>query len=36
VKVLPMYNALRFSNHMFNTKEDINKMVEQLKKLLHH
>jgi len=36
VKVLPQYNALRFSTHMFNTKEDINKMVEQLQKLLHH
>ncbi len=32
VKLLPKYNALRFSCHMFNTKADIEVMVEQLKK----
>ena len=35
IKVLPKYNALRFSMHMFNTKEDIKKLVEQLNTLLN-
>jgi isopenicillin-N epimerase len=35
IKVLPKYNALRFSMHMFNTKEDIKKLVEQLITLLN-
>jgi isopenicillin-N epimerase len=35
IKVLPKYNALRFSMHMFNTEEDINKLVEQLNILLN-
>jgi selenocysteine lyase/cysteine desulfurase len=35
IKVLPKYNALRFSMHMFNTREDIKKLVEQLNTLLN-
>jgi isopenicillin-N epimerase len=35
IKVLPKYNALRFSTHMFNTREDIKKLVEQLNTLLN-
>ncbi|MEN8251407.1 MAG: aminotransferase class V-fold PLP-dependent enzyme, partial [Bacteroidota bacterium] len=34
VKLLPKYNALRFSAHIFNTKEDIDKLTEKLEKLL--
>ncbi|MEM9721977.1 MAG: aminotransferase class V-fold PLP-dependent enzyme [Bacteroidota bacterium] len=30
VKLLPKYNALRFSCHMFNTEDDIDRMVSQL------
>ena len=35
IKVLPKYNALRFSMHMFNTRADIKKLVEQLNTLLN-
>ena len=35
IKVLPKYNGLRFSMHMFNTREDIKKLVEQLNLLLN-
>ena len=35
IKVLPKNNALRFSMHMFNTREDIKKLVEQLNTLLN-
>jgi selenocysteine lyase/cysteine desulfurase len=34
IKLLPRYNALRFSTHMFNNQDDIEQMVEQLKLLL--
>lgn len=30
VKLLPKYNALRFSTHIFNSKEEIDRMVEML------
>ncbi len=32
VKSLPKYNALRLSNHIFNTKEDVDKTIAGLKK----
>jgi isopenicillin-N epimerase len=35
IKVLPKYNALRFSMHMFTTRDDIKKLVEQLDILLN-
>lgn len=35
IKLLPKYNALRFSMHMFNTQDDIKKLVEQLNTLLN-
>jgi selenocysteine lyase/cysteine desulfurase len=35
IKLLPKYNALRFSMHMFNTREDIKKLVGQLNTLLN-
>jgi selenocysteine lyase/cysteine desulfurase len=35
IKVLPKYNALRFSMHMFTTRDDIKKLVEQLDHLLN-
>jgi len=34
VKSLPKYNALRFSNHVFNTKEDVDRLIDGLKKYL--
>lgn len=34
VKVLPKYNALRFSTHLFNSTEDIDKLIEELKRFL--
>ncbi|MEZ4991221.1 MAG: aminotransferase class V-fold PLP-dependent enzyme [Saprospiraceae bacterium] len=34
IKLLPKYNALRFSLHLFNTKEDVNKMMEVLEELM--
>jgi len=34
VKLLPKYNALRFSTHMFNSFEDIDKLVVQLRVLI--
>ena len=34
VKQLPKYNALRFSTHMFNTKDEIDRMVRALEDLL--
>ncbi len=34
VKSLPKYNALRFSNHVFNTKEDVDRLIDSLKKYL--
>ncbi len=34
VKSLPKYNALRFSNHVFNTKEDVDRLIIGLKKYL--
>ncbi len=34
IKLLPKYNAFRFSFHMFNTKADVDKMVSALKLLL--
>ncbi|MCH7512824.1 MAG: aminotransferase class V-fold PLP-dependent enzyme [Bacteroidetes bacterium] len=34
VKSLPKYNALRLSNHIFNTKEDVDKMIAGLKKYI--
>lgn len=30
VKVLPRYNALRFSLHLFNTEADVDRMVQLL------
>lgn len=30
IKLLPKYNALRFSLHLFNTKADVDRMVELL------
>lgn len=34
IKTLPQYNAIRISNHMFTTNEDVNKMIMQLKEYL--
>jgi len=34
VKVLPKYNALRFSTHVFNTTNDIDKLADELKTFL--
>ncbi|HKK77030.1 MAG TPA: aminotransferase class V-fold PLP-dependent enzyme [Saprospiraceae bacterium] len=34
IKVLPKYNALRFSMHLFTSEMDIDKMVDHLKRLL--
>ena len=34
VKTLPQYNALRFSNHMFTTNKDVDRMVSVLKEIL--
>ena len=34
IKVLPKYNALRFSWHMFNTKAEVDHLVQQLKSML--
>lgn len=34
IKSLPQYNAIRISNHMFNTNEDVDKMIVELKKYL--
>ncbi len=34
IKLLPKYNALRFSMHLFNSKEDVDLMVGQLEKFL--
>lgn len=31
VKVLPKYNALRFSTHIFSTTKDIDKLIDELK-----
>lgn len=32
IKLLPKYNALRFSLHMFNTKAEVDRMIELLAK----
>ena len=34
VKVLPKYNALRFSTHLFNTTRDIDNLVDEMEKFL--
>lgn len=34
IKRLPQYNAIRISNHMFTTNEDVDKMLGELKKYL--
>ena len=34
IKVLPQYNAIRISNHMFTTNDDVDKMVSMLKQHL--
>jgi len=34
IKSLPQYNAIRISNHMFTTNEDVDKMLSELKKFL--
>jgi len=34
VKVLPKYNALRFSTHLFNTTQDVDKLVDELINIL--
>lgn len=34
IKRLPQYNAIRISNHMFTTNEDVDKMVALLKELV--
>lgn len=34
IKLLPKYNALRFSLHMFNTKEEVDLLVVKLEKIL--
>ena len=31
IKRLPQYNAIRISNHMFTTNDDVDKMISQLK-----
>ncbi len=36
VKVLPKYNAIRLSNHIFNTKSDVDKTVNEIDKYLNH
>lgn len=33
IKVLPKYNALRFSCHIFNTKAEVDHLVKQLKSM---
>lgn len=35
IKLLPKYNALRFSLHMFNTKEEVDRMVTALERMLN-
>jgi selenocysteine lyase/cysteine desulfurase len=34
IKLLPKYNALRFSHHMFNTREEVDELVEKMGKIL--
>jgi selenocysteine lyase/cysteine desulfurase len=34
IKLLPKYNALRFSQHMFNTREEVDVLVEKLGKMV--
>ena len=34
IKRLPQYNAIRISNHMFTTNQDVDKMIELLKTYL--
>ena len=34
IKRLPQYNAIRISNHMFNTNQDVDKMIKMLKNYL--
>lgn len=34
IKRLPQYNAIRISNHMFTTNQDVDKMIEMLKTYL--
>lgn len=33
IKVLPKYNGLRFSTHIFNSREDVDKLIKALKEL---
>lgn len=35
IKVLPKYNALRFSMHLFTSKKDVDQMVDHLEKMLN-
>jgi selenocysteine lyase/cysteine desulfurase len=34
IKVLPKYNARRFSWHLFNTKAEVDHLVQELKSML--
>lgn len=34
VKLLPVYNALRFSTHFFNTRAEVDRLVDELRKLV--
>ncbi len=34
IKRLPQYNAIRISNHMFTTHDDVDRMVTLLQKLI--
>ena len=34
IKTLPQYNAIRISNHMFTSNDDVDKMIAQLKEFL--
>ncbi len=36
VKVLPKYNAVRLSNHIFNTEGDVDKTIKEIDNFLNH